>query len=64
MIGYVMSDWGGTHSGVPSIESGLDMNMPGGLGQYGLRFGEASDFGRNVSIAVANGTLDASRVDE
>ncbi|EHK96514.1 putative beta-glucosidase G [Glarea lozoyensis 74030] len=62
--GYVMSDWGGTHSGVPSIESGLDMNMPGGLGLYGLTFGEASDFGRNVSIAVSNGTLDASRVDD
>lgn len=27
--GYVMSDWGGTHSGVASIEAGLDMDMPG-----------------------------------
>jgi len=27
--GYVMSDWGGTHSGLASIEGGLDMNMPG-----------------------------------
>lgn len=25
--GYVMSDWGGTHSGVASIEGGLDMDM-------------------------------------
>lgn len=25
--GYVMSDWGGTHSGVASIKSGLDMDM-------------------------------------
>ncbi|KAJ4363052.1 hypothetical protein N0V83_010170 [Neocucurbitaria cava] len=30
--GYVVSDWGGTHSGVSAIEAGLDMNMPGGLG--------------------------------
>ncbi|MAD83850.1 MAG: hypothetical protein CL912_12885 [Deltaproteobacteria bacterium] len=62
--GYVMSDWGATHSGVPSIEAGLDMNMPGGLGLYGLTFGEASDFGGNVTLAVNNGTLDASRVDD
>jgi len=33
--GYIMSDWGATHSGVASIEAGLDMNMPGGLGAYG-----------------------------
>ncbi|OQE00218.1 hypothetical protein PENVUL_c056G09606 [Penicillium vulpinum] len=26
-----MSDWDGTHSGVASIEGGLDMNRPGGL---------------------------------
>jgi len=25
-----MSDWGGTHSGMSSVESGLDMDMPGG----------------------------------
>ncbi|KAG4427453.1 hypothetical protein IFR05_017064 [Cadophora sp. M221] len=62
--GYVMSDWGATHSGVPSIEAGLDMNMPGGLGLYGLTFGEASDFGGNVTLAVNNGTLDSSRVDD
>jgi len=28
--GYIMSDWGGTHSGMSSVESGLDMDMPGG----------------------------------
>jgi beta-glucosidase len=26
--GYVMSDWGGTRSGIPAILAGLDMNMP------------------------------------
>lgn len=62
--GYIMSDWGATHSGVASIEAGLDMNMPGGLGAYGLNFGEPSFFGRNVSIAVNNGTLNVNRVDD
>jgi beta-glucosidase len=27
--GYVVSDWGATHSGVASINAGLDMDMPG-----------------------------------
>jgi len=27
--GYIVSDWGGTHSGLSSIEGGLDMDMPG-----------------------------------
>ncbi|KAI9052184.1 hypothetical protein LZ554_003544 [Drepanopeziza brunnea f. sp. 'monogermtubi'] len=62
--GYVMSDWGATHSGVASIEAGLDMNMPGGLGLYGETFGEPSDFGGNVTLAVNNGTLAESRVDD
>lgn len=38
--------------------------MPGGLGLYGLQFGEPSDFGGNVTLAVNNGTLDESRVDD
>ncbi|KAF4637549.1 hypothetical protein G7Y89_g529 [Cudoniella acicularis] len=63
--GYVMSDWGGTHSGLSSIEGGLDMNMPGGLGLYGLIFGaNSSYFGGNVTTAVNNGTLDVTRLDD
>ncbi|GAQ05079.1 probable beta-glucosidase G [Aspergillus lentulus] len=62
--GYVMSDWGGTHSGVASIDSGLDMDMPGGLGPYGLYREEGSFFGENVTFAVNNGTIDESRVDD
>ncbi|KAJ6089940.1 hypothetical protein N7467_005156 [Penicillium canescens] len=62
--GYVMSDWGGTHSGVASIESGLDMNMPGGLGPYGMIPEAGSFFGKNVTYAVNNGTVDESRVDD
>ncbi|KAF3400144.1 putative beta-glucosidase G [Penicillium rolfsii] len=62
--GYVMSDWGATHSGLSSIESGLDMNMPGGLGPYGLFPQEGSFFGGNVTSAIQNGTLSESRVDD
>lgn len=62
--GYVMSDWGGVHSGVASIESGLDMNMPGGLGAYGMDPTLGSFFGKNVTTAVNNGTLDATRLDD
>ncbi|OGM49505.1 beta-glucosidase G [Aspergillus bombycis] len=62
--GYVQSDWGGTHSGVASIEGGLDMNMPGGLGAYGQTPEAGSFFGKNVTLAVNNGTVDVSRVDD
>jgi beta-glucosidase len=62
--GYVMSDWGAVHSGVASIESGLDMNMPGGLGPYGTNFGEPSFFGGNITKGVNNGTLQTDRVDD
>jgi beta-glucosidase len=62
--GYIMSDWGGTHSGMSSIEGGLDMDMPGGLGLYGLAGGPDSYFGGNVTAAVNNGTLEISRLDD
>lgn len=62
--GYVMSDWGGTHSGVSSIENGLDMDMPGGIGTYGTYFEAGSFFGKNVTLAVSNGTVPVSRVDD
>ncbi|KAL4927617.1 beta-glucosidase [Aspergillus undulatus] len=62
--GYVMSDWGATHSGVAGIEAGQDMDMPGGLGSYGQTFNTGSFFGGNVTRAVNNGTLDVTRVDD
>lgn len=62
--GYVMSDWGGTHSGMASIDAGLDMDMPGTLGNYGMQFDSGSFFGGNVTTGVNNGTLDVSRVDD
>jgi beta-glucosidase len=62
--GYIMSDWGATHSGMASIEAGLDMNMPGGMGSYGQTFIKESFFGGNVTNGVKNATLDVSRVDD
>lgn len=62
--GYVQSDWGATHSGVASVDAGLDMDMPGGLGDYGTAFDAGSFFGGNITRALANGTVAASRVDD
>ncbi|KAI0008315.1 putative beta-glucosidase G [Xylariaceae sp. FL0662B] len=62
--GYVMSDWGATHTGVSAVESGLDMTMPGGIGAYGMNRAAGSFFGGNITSAVNNGTVDISRVDD
>lgn len=63
--GYIMSDWGATHSGVASMEGGLDMNMPGGLGSYGFTYKDVgSFFGGNVTAAINNGSIPESRVDD
>ena len=60
--GYVMSDWGATHSGTPSILAGLDMDMPGGLSFGGPSL--ASYFGGNITAAVTNGSIAESRLDD
>ncbi|KAJ9143384.1 Beta-glucosidase 2 [Pleurostoma richardsiae] len=62
--GFIQSDWGGTHSGLASVESGLDMDMPGGLGPYGTIATGNSYFGGNLTLAVNNGTLNVSRLDD
>ncbi|KAI0475763.1 glycoside hydrolase superfamily [Xylariaceae sp. FL0804] len=49
--GFVVSDWGGQHSGVASANAGLDLVMP--LGGY---------WGQNLSEAVNNGSVSADRV--
>ncbi|KEQ89398.1 hypothetical protein M438DRAFT_308752 [Aureobasidium pullulans EXF-150] len=59
--GYVMSDWGATHSGVASINAGLDMDMPGTIG---FRAGGNSFFGGNITTAVNNGSLSEGRLDD
>jgi len=56
-----MSDWLATHSGVASIEAGLDMNMPGGIGFLDPAL---SLWGGNITVAVHNGSLSEERVDD
>jgi len=51
--GWVMSDWGGTHSTAPAALAGLDQEMP-----------VASFFGAPLAKAVAAGEVPAWRVDD
>ncbi|HZU85409.1 MAG TPA: glycoside hydrolase family 3 C-terminal domain-containing protein, partial [Polyangiaceae bacterium] len=51
--GWVMSDWGATHSTVASALAGLDMEMPGG-----------SYLGATLASAVAAGDVPQSRLDD
>ncbi|ORX36015.1 glycosyl hydrolase family 3 N terminal domain-domain-containing protein [Kockovaella imperatae] len=58
--GYVMSDWQATMSGVSSVNSGLDMTMPGDVVFNSL----TSYFGQNLTAAVNNGSVEAARLDD
>jgi beta-glucosidase len=51
--GFVTSDWGATHSTVPSANNGLDMQMP-----------DASFFGAPLKAAVLAGQVPLSRLDD
>lgn len=51
--GMVMSDWNSQYAGVASANAGLDLNMP-----------DAGWWGGNLTEAVRNGSVDASRVDD
>ncbi|KAK6396355.1 hypothetical protein LTR65_009439 [Meristemomyces frigidus] len=62
--GYVMSDWGGTHSGVASVNAGLDMDMPGGVAFLESGTNAHSFFGANFTAAADNGTISLDRVDD
>ncbi|KAL4796636.1 glycoside hydrolase superfamily [Aspergillus venezuelensis] len=55
--GYVMSDWGATHSGVVAINGGEDMDMPG-TSNYPLHFHQ------NITNAINNGSIETSRLDD
>ncbi|RDW93460.1 beta-glucosidase [Aspergillus mulundensis] len=55
--GYVMSDWGATHSGVTAVNSGEDMDMPG-TPDYPLFFHQ------NLTNAVNNGSVSSDRLDD
>ena len=52
--GFILSDWGAQMSGVASALSGLDVAMPSGAGKWG----------GNLTIAVNNGSVPESRVDD
>jgi beta-glucosidase len=56
--GFVTSDWGATHSTVPSALAGLDMNMPGGAG-----FGGTDYYGAPLKAAVQAGQVPLSVLD-
>jgi beta-glucosidase len=51
--GYVISDNGALHTGVAAANAGMDITTP-----------FDAQWGRNLSDAIANGTMDASRLDD
>jgi len=55
--GYVMSDWGATHSTAPAIAAGLDQ-------QSGYPFDKEPYFGANLDAALANGTVKDAQLDQ
>lgn len=57
--GYVVSDWGGTHSGYKAIHNGLDMDMPGTFNN-----GQSSYFGPNITTMIQDGQLPEDRLDD
>lgn len=59
-----MSDWFAVHSGVASIEAGLDMDMPGFTIPYLIGGNYSTYFGDNVRNAVSNGTVKVERLDD
>ena len=55
--GWVMSDWGATHSTVPAANNGLDQ-------QSGIPFDHSEYFGAALKEAVENGWVAQSRLDD
>jgi beta-glucosidase len=53
--GFVMSDWGATHSTAPAAKAGLDMEMNISAGTY---------FGSALQTAVQNGEVPLSRLND
>ena len=53
MIGYVVTDWGAQHAGIAGANAGLDVVMP-----------RSSTWNSNLTDAIANGTMEASRLDD
>jgi beta-glucosidase len=57
--GFVMSDWGATHSTVASVQAGLDMQMPGGSGFFGTDY-----YGPALATAITNGQVSVSQLND
>src|SRR5438067_3013487 len=55
--GYVMSDWGATHSTVPAALAGLDQ-------ESGWPFDDAAFYGPALKAAIASGQVPQARLDE
>ncbi|MGI4880815.1 MAG: beta-glucosidase [Janthinobacterium lividum] len=55
--GYVMSDWGGTHSTAPAIAAGLDQ-------QSGYPFDKEPYFAKNLETALASGEVKQAALDD
>ncbi|NML05420.1 glycoside hydrolase family 3 C-terminal domain-containing protein [Sphingomonas sp. G-3-2-10] len=55
--GYVMSDWGATHSTAPAANAGLDQDS-------GWPFDKEPYFGKPLAEAVAKGEVPMARLDE
>ena len=55
--GWVMSDWGATHSTVPAANNGLDQ-------QSGIPFDHSEYFGAALKEAVLNGWVTTARFDD
>ncbi|VGO18967.1 glycoside hydrolase family 3 C-terminal domain-containing protein [Pontiella sulfatireligans] len=51
--GFVLSDWGGTHSTVDSVKAGLDLEMP-----------RTSWYGKKLKAAVESGEVSMELIDE
>jgi len=51
--GFVMSDWGATHSTIAAANNGLDMQMP-----------DDSFFGENLLLSIQNGSVPVSRLND
>jgi beta-glucosidase len=56
--GFVMSDWGATHSTVPSADAGLDMSMPGGT-LFGPDY-----YGAPLAAAVSDGQVSVAQIND
>src|SRR3954469_7326766 len=56
-VGFVMSDWGATHSTAKAANAGLDAEMPGGPNG-------ASYFGTALKDAVTSGAVPVARLDD